>query len=334
MTSPPSVPAVLATVESALKHKNINGANAIFHHEVPRALSHEIILNLPGGAKKMPEYVVHYTTMEAMASMLDRCMQPQYRSAEALRMYDAATFKDPQEGVLPGFADCIPTTMERCLGKFSQGILNDLPKGAPWSSAYILSFSAQKSSKKMGDNLEMWLLHGNRGRGCSLQIRHESLVSKKSLPYPICPFVSVRYSNPSNRTIIQTFKRAFTPVVNFLHRHGDESYVKATGGFVQSLLALAGCLYKDKQYKYENEFRLVRVIPENNHKEVEFDTTNPSYIRRYVKGPYLVHCLDSHSALTTGPMVHPVTTQALDKMRIKAEVIKTVRPSGIIYGRP
>lgn len=393
---PLSIPHILSVAEDCLKRGRNDLARDFFHDNVPRALAKAIISNLPGDKREVPKYVVHYTSMKTVVSMLEsehryhattkqleaeeqpesvkqteamrradrRMLKKIMPSPVSFRMYDAETFTDPREGSIPNcpdfdskimgcleeFSPPIPSTPDgdsgcvagmKLWGTSSQCLRGPAPKKPEGSSrAYILSFSAptKDPADKIEDNLKMWRLYGDKGRGCSFKIPTEPLLYYNTSPNLWSGFV--RYQTPTGKEIdalVRNFRQESAPVVDFLRRHSGHAdadfYKQSTQKFFQSFPPLVGCLYKDKQYRHENEFRLVIAVPEININEVRFDTDNPFFIRPYVDGPLLKDCLVTDSVLTTGPAarLYHAAAETLHALCRRAEVIEKIEPSRISY---
>lgn len=312
------------------------------------------------GAEEQPEAVKQ---LEAMRQA-DRCMLRKIMpSPVSFRMYDAETFTDPREGSIPNcpdfdskimgcleeFSPPIPSTPDgdsgcvagmKLWGASSQCLRPAPQKPEGGSRAYILSFSAPTANGKIEDNLKLWRLYGDKGRGCSLKIPIKPLQDYNTASNWWSGLVGVRYHAPTGKEIdalVRNFRQKSAPVVDFLRRHSGhadaEFYKQSTQRALQSFLSLVGCLYKDKQYQHENEFRLVVAVPEININEARFDTDNPFFIRPYVDGPLLKDCLVTDSVLTTGPAarLYHAAAETLHALCRRAEVIEKIKPSRISY---
>ena len=351
----PPLSDTLAAVARAL-YGNAGGARHVFHENVPHALYKAIIPSILGVETENLECVAHYTSIQTAVRMLETELENP--GSAVFRMYDAATFRDPKEGSIPHHPDFASKIME------GMGIPSPIPKSgnandgmeywgtksqhlrfleSPESSirAYILSFFAptdERTQEQIGDDLKLWRLYGDNGRGCSFKIPFSDIQSYHASLGWQSYWGRVRYITPSDGEIAKiskVFQKEFAPVANFLRRHGDhddaEFYAKTAQGYAESFLTLVGCLYKDKQYEHENEFRLIRV-PDTPPK-VHFDFTNPFFVRPYIEGPSLKQCMVTNSVLTTGPAarLYGVAANTLRKMCNQAEIVDTIEPSTISY---
>lgn len=119
-------------------------------------ITHEFIGDLypisPPG-KKDPKYLIHYTSLETLFSMLDR-KEPDY-----LRLYDTIHSNDPTEGVF--FRDQIKQISSSLYSNLPPFILNRYP-----GYAYIASF-VRANHESARDKLIYWLAYRWReGRRC------------------------------------------------------------------------------------------------------------------------------------------------------------------------
>ena len=119
--------------------------------------------------KQPPEYVIHYTTVATVVSMLqaqaikrkhgDIPDKEQGQQGTSLRLYDSAHFNDPDDG----------TYLGRHLSQSGQ---HDWVIPSTRTHAYIASFIIPDDDPdSASDDLVFWRTYGRDGEGCSLKLR-------------------------------------------------------------------------------------------------------------------------------------------------------------------
>ena len=123
-------------------------------------------------------YVVHYTSVATIVSMLQRQARKQAQEAApdrlgtSLRLYDSAHLNDPDEG----------NYLIRSLN--AQGKYQWISEGSI-AHAYITSFIIPHSADDMSDNLAFWRTYGKEGEGCSLTVHVPSSRLRKVIYDPV-----------------------------------------------------------------------------------------------------------------------------------------------------
>lgn len=265
-------------------------AQKLFSEQISELLTDSVLSQLShkdGG----DGFIVHYTTMPAAVNIL-KC---------GFRMYNAATLNDPKEGDIPGCKN------------FSGYVLKDL--GLPYDAqsvdggkpgpAYILSFSSCPPLSPPDrvvdaeDDLKYWLSYGDRGRGCSIKISTSAL--KATLKDGASGAVwRVHYGDEPRESIMQKIKPALTPLADFLKQHKHNEYVTHGTRAIKYALSIVGYLFKSNKYRHEDEWRIIKVVNDNQQGIIEIDDRNPALVRRYIKGPK-TDILDSSALITVGP---------------------------------
>ncbi len=278
-----------------------------------------------------PAYVVHYTTVSTVVSMLQaqainrKTKETEgkeqgnfaYSQEASLRLYDSAHFNDPDDG--------------NYLGR-------QLSKSAKYAwltpstrtHAYIASFMIPDDDPDAAsDNLVFWRTYGREGEGCSLKLRT-----------PTAKLSRVLYKPKE----LERTERAFYPVLDVL-----DPLVSTTDPWIKDTLREAfwkslgriRFLYKSPAYDYERECRLVIPRTEITAERISFDFrsdgSSSGRLRHYCEDEVLRvdEILGSGSSITIGPSVADKEDlqQSLEILGRRAGLGVTVRPSGISYRR-
>ena len=180
------------------------------------------------------ELVVHYTSIDALVSMLRDAATEDKRSS--LRLYDSVHLNDPDEGNYFTRHLNLPTRYAH-LGQPAR------------SHAYLTSFILPKSGENVADNLILWRTYGHEGAGCSLSLSTPHSRPRKVLYGP----KQVKITAKSIAQVLDSID----PLVQRL-RHGPRKDIsdKLTDTVRQALEGLR-YLYKSDHYKDENEWRVV-----------------------------------------------------------------------------
>ena len=201
-------------------------------------ITHEFIRNLypiaPLGEPD-PEYLIHYTSLDALFSMLDR-KDPGY-----LRLYDTIHSNDPTEGVF--FRNQTKQFSKPLYSNLPQFIHNHYP-----GYAYIASF-VRANKKSARDKLKYWLAYGRNGHGCSIAIPYANFS-------PELPMLYVQYGKSA---VKKTAKKLVSLFNSF--EPSVQSYFAPNSpvGEIPSPLAVLSAIpyfHKPRSYSAETECRL------------------------------------------------------------------------------
>ena len=276
-----------------------------------------------------PAYIVHYTTVSTVVSMLQA--QAIKRKSEetddreqgnfcnpqeaSLRLYDSAHFNDPDDG--------------NYLGRhLSQSAKHDWLTPSTRTHAYIASFMIPDDDPDAAsDNLVFWRTYGREGEGCSLKLRT-----------PTAHVSRVLYTSEE----LERTERAFCPVLDVLKplvRTNDPWIKQVLREAFWKSLGRIRFLYKSPAYDYERECRLVIPTTEIAAERISFDFRSDGgssgRLRHYCEDEALIvkKILGSGSSITIGPSVADKEDlqQSLEILRTRAGLGATVRPSGISY---
>ena len=188
----------------------------------------------PAG-KPQPLFLVHYTSLDTLFSMLDRD-NPGY-----LRLYDTIHSNDPTEGGF--FRNHLESRAPSVHASLPSFILNPHP-----GYAYISSFvRAYKDEKR--DKLDYWLAYGRNGYGCSIAIPYSDFS-------PELPILPVQYGqravSRTARTLVSFFN-SFPPSIQPYFAQSMSAEVPPSPFNVFSSIPY---FHKPRSYSYEAECRL------------------------------------------------------------------------------
>ena len=233
-------------------------------------------------------YLVHYTSLNTLFSMLDRS-SPGY-----LRLYDTIHANDPSEGSF--FRNHI-TSSYGCCSHIPPAILDEDP-----GYAYIVSFVGMPEISE-ADNLIYWLAYGCQGYGCSIAFPY-SLFSEK------LPLFRMHYGEDAAEETANL-------LISFLNLFDDNAHdfitssSSSNGQAVKSSLSLFQSLqyfHKPVSFSYEHEYRIL-LFPSDSTCDPKFvpstTSTGMSTVRHYVNHPDLTtrSILGSGTIITIGPAV-------------------------------
>ena len=284
--------AKISDFNSYFRTGSYNSAKAILTD-----ITHEFIRNLypisPLG-KQDPKYLIHYTSLETLFSMLDR-KKPDY-----LRLYDTIHSNDPTEGVF--FRDQTKQISQSLYSSLPPFILNHYP-----GYAYIASFVRAKNESAR-DKLIYWLAYGRNGYGCSIAIPYKNFSPK-------LPMLPVQYGK---NAVVKTGKKVVSLFNSF--EPSAQSYFapKSPIGEHPSPLAVLSAIpyfHKPSSYSAETECRLFfsPLDPMCDPKyEPRYSTTDSPIVRHYVEHEplRLKGVFFTGTEITLGPSIrHPENVQ-------------------------
>lgn len=262
--------------------------------------------------------LVHYTSWERMLRLFD----VKKGKSPMLRMYNYESANDPEEG-------SIKPPEWRALEKKAKSLLDKYdPEGSEERNRGGSTYGCSFSTNGLGveDDLMFWRLYGNDGEGCSLKLG--------SVPMGM---YRVRYRSQKGKRTRPEMRedRAVADRMNRLLEIGTEtidrmpvSSRKPMGKSIARLLGqvLDGYshLVKNRAYEHEQEWRMIRVMPERE--DVKYDVGTDRVVRRYVEGGKMANLFTSFSTITIGPRV-PNSGAAREYIEAKA------RKSGMKYTR-
>ena len=266
--------------------------------------------------EKKERFVIHYTSIAALVSMLqDASKEPEHEDKEkerenkepereptashkksSWRLYDSMHLNDPEEGSL--LIRNLPRKYDWLLGKREE------------SHAYIASFIMPDSIIKrddLRDDLAFWCVYGMDGEGCSLLLQ----VPCKRLQKVLYGVMKVKYTVKLLRPVLDSLE----PLVRIRKLSIRERVRKILSWVVWEYLEKIRYLYKSEAYKRESEYRFVVAESDISDKDKicfkDRDQANsPARIRHYYVdedlGLEVKNLLVTGSLITLGPCVsHP-----------------------------
>lgn len=264
-------------------------------------------------------YLVHYTTLDVLFSMLtpnspfllrtpslsdevDNELLDFVKKWGYLRNYDTIHSNDPNEGqfLIGAESDSHPLFSEYPL-------LLELLKARSEVPAYLASFISA-SDLEASDNLVYWRTYGKEGQGCSIAFPI-SLIDENA------PLYKVSYGSDSVVACLDRISDIFKfseSQSNFLSVKSYSSY-KNLPSFIAVALSPLNYLYKDKPYSYEHEARFVvqnTNLPSNNlFCHLVRSPKSGIQLRHFTNNDALsiFRILGSNSTITLGPTV-PLAT--------------------------
>ena len=208
----------------------------------------------PISQPKKPElqYLVHYTSLETLFSMLDR------DNPGGLRLYDTIHSNDPTEGVF--FRNHLKESDPHVYDRLPPFVTTSHP-----GYAYISSFVRAHNDKKQ-DKLVYWLAYGRNGYGCSIAVPYSTFLPK-------IPILPIQYGGTSVTTTAQkvgSFLNTFTPSFQqYLESNSPNNKLASVSRYFGQI----PYFHKPNSYSYESECRLL--LPPSHH------LSDPSYQTKY-----------------------------------------------------
>lgn len=305
---------------------------AIIHNSLIR---YHMFSDVSGGSNKTPIYVVHYTGIGTLVSMLQAearrklhlsnvnqssSLKPAKGTSvpnfgATLRLYDSAHFNDPDDG------DYLARHLNpESVRKWITPSTN--------THAYIASFIIpHKDADTAADNLVFWRTYGREGEGCSMKLRtpksriRRVLYRQKDLGRAV--------------SALEPVLECVGPLFEIEYRWLREELTRTIWRSLGSLQYL----YKSPAYRYERECRVV--MPDSAHvKQIASYEYNDQTrrLRHYCENGSLdvANILTSGSSITIGPCVSDKDDlcRSLEVLKSRAGLIGTeIRTSEISYRR-
>lgn len=258
------------------------------------------------------KYVVHYTSMSALFSILSCPIEHDTffsissieqsknlnRKFEFLRMYDSYSFNDPNEGrffVDSAFGSHPFARNHRDLWSF----LMDSSK----NPAYIASFRGVSDIAEI-DDLVFWRTYGKEGRGCAIVFPVSFFGSNT-------PVFQVQYGTRSVQSTLDNLSSIFDSIesAQYLRQHRFLPASSLIPKIYSSSLSPLSYLHKHKIFKYEKEVRIVVPFEELSRTSPVchriHDRESGLKLRHYVNLPALNidKILRTNSMIILGPAV-------------------------------
>ena len=246
------------------------------------------------GSSRSPVRLVHYTPWDRVLKMFD----VGNGGHPVLRMYNYEFANDPEEGnIRPPEWKRLDEEVEELLSEYDPEGSEERIRGG---STYGCSFSSNGNGVE--DDLMFWRLYGNNGEGGSLRLG--------GMPERI---YKVRYRDDRGigagsettddkevterlRELLELGKETVSRAPDLYKRELGRNIARALGQVLDGYFHLV----KNKAYEHEQEWRMIRVMPEED--EIEYEIGSDGVVRRYVEGGKMKDLLSS-SDITLGPRV-------------------------------
>ena len=254
-------------------------------------------------------YLAHYTSLEAVVSMLQS-------QDGGLRLSDTSIMNDPYEGRATTEGRSISRLLEDEFGK-------DSWLWRRYSAANVCSFvgvvKAKEKNIDAGDNLLFWRLYGNDCRGISITIpphASENLV-KSSIINPI-----VYTDKPSIRIEVTSISSLLKDLDDLRCRARDVDLWSQICPIVLSAcdqLFKQLFLIKHSHYDIEREYRAIAFLSgddsEDSHYQLRGKHVKYGLVRRYVQIPEL----SCNNIFTTGSQI-TIGSNVLEKRKANSDL--------------
>ena len=191
---------------------------------------------------------IHYTSLNTLKFLLyksdneknDSNKSDENKNYPKLRLSNARQMNDPNEGY----------TLFKLIGIEK----NDLPKTDYDPSPFFFASMTQTGSEtNLDDSLPMWKQYGDDAKGINLTYHSEyieSLIEEGIEIYKVC-------YNPAKDSldeVIKSIESAFNEIKNY----GDDKEKEAIFLSALNLIDDIRYLFKDADYSYENEYRIIK----------------------------------------------------------------------------
>lgn len=207
-------------IKDTLRYSQITAVNSFIHYTSLRTL--KFLLYKPDNEKK------------------DSNKSDENENYPKLRLSNARQMNDPNEGY----------TLFKLIGIEK----NDLPKTDYDTSPFFFASMTQTGSEtNLDDSLPMWKQYGDDAKGINLTYHSEyieSLIEEGIEIYKVC-------YNPAKDSldkVIKSIESAFNKIKNY----GDDKEKEAIFLSALNLIDDIRYLFKDADYSYENEYRIIK----------------------------------------------------------------------------
>ena len=274
------------------------------------------------------KFLSHYTDFTALDSIL------QGNASNHLRLYNVAYFNDPNEGAI------FPAALEKEMRSLIYGNNSEIPHEITIEDnnaflVYACSFSEE------ADRLDLWRAYGKNGEGYSITVRIpdnmkaddasnffqdmyvpnlSALFADKNTPISKPPdegdirIYKVLYGDSVKGAVI-TIKPLLQDLQEAM-QNKERIAAEIVWSLAQWILADLRYLYKDKAYKLEQEYRIIRVADFRNEKldSDKCDERIRTPQRLFIKTPPCLF-LEKGCKITIGPRVPNKIVAELDIRR-------------------
>ena len=216
------------------------------------------LVQAPFGLDAGIRFLVHYTSIDVLFSMLSCNVQTEERFALSssgpseelgedsnyLRMYDTFHSNDPNEGQF-----LISSKPARHRFPSKHPALWELLTDHGSLPAYVACFRGISKLKDV-DDLVFWRTYGKNGQGCAV-------VFPVSFFGAATPVLQVKYGKTSVRSTLDHLSAVFGSLASSLGQHILGNTGTSVARYISSSLSPIPYLHKAADYKYEKEIRVV-----------------------------------------------------------------------------
>ena len=294
------------SVDSLIRDGARSSASQLLSDTVSR------LVRSPYALEKRKKFLVHYTTIDALFSLLSCSLEnnatfklssngsPANTDAPPsyLRLYDTFHTNDPDEGQLVvgpiGHAHRFSKQHPQ-LWKLLQD-RSKLP-------AYVTAFRGIRKIED-ADNLVFWRTYGREGKGCAL-------VFPISFLDHCTPVLEVQYGEERIKSALENLSTVFDGLssATSIQEHGLLYSTGDVPKYVTSALSPIPYLHKSKDFRFENEVRVVMpyvdLFPNDLSCHQVPDSASGAKLRHFAHLPALaiLNLLRTDSVLYLGPAV-------------------------------
>ena len=208
-------------------------AAAVFSEILHDFLQDLYPISPPG--KPQPLFLVHYTSLDTLFSMLDRD-NPGY-----LRLYDTVHSNDPTEGAF--FRNHLKSSAPSVHASIPPFILRPHP-----GYAYISSF-VRAYKERERDKLVHWLAYGRNGYGCSIAIPYTNFA-------PNIPILPIQYGKSAVMRTAKKLISFFNNLPPSIQKYFAPSMSVGGSSSLVNVFSSIPYFHKPRSYTYEAECRL------------------------------------------------------------------------------
>lgn len=192
---------------------------------------------------------IHYTSLSTLKFLLykpdneknDSNKSDKNKNYPKLRLSNARQMNDPNEGY----------TLFNLIGIEK----NDLPKTDYDTSPFFFASMTQTGSEtNLDDSLPMWKQYGDDAKGINLTYHSEyikSLIEEGIEIYKVC-------YNPAKDSLLDDEINSIKSAFNEIKNYGDDKEKEAIFLSALNLIDDIRYLFKDVDYSYENEYRIIK----------------------------------------------------------------------------
>ena len=253
-----------------------------------------------------PRYLVHYTSLDTLFSMLDP------HKPGHLRLYDTLHANDPTEGTF--FSDALQRSARSLFSRLPPLLLYPHP-----GHAYISSL-IRADTLAVADKLAYWVAYGRNGSGCSIAIPYSPFS-------PNLPILPVQYGAAGVTRAAQQILSFLATLSPRFRRQLHSSTASTSAPSIRNLFTSIPYFHKPAGYRHEKECRifLSALDPAQNPIfELRQTATGAPAVRHYVNHDALRpdRILYTGTVITLGPSI-------AKRKNVQSAIQSLLRDSGL-----